>query len=175
MALTNVQLEELRIANPFFDEEAYKLMDFEITSKVNLTTEEVYVKLLEFVTTSLGVLQYILEEPDEVLLNVYPFRSGGVVAGSTPVVLEEATTSSKTVQAVIVTNYQGSPQGIAIYHVLNGTPAPDFSADAIIWLPEPMIPVGTTPIKLNLMLRPGDQLRVLSTKGSCAFVAYITV
>jgi hypothetical protein len=174
--LTESQISQLEVANPFLGRDWFIFADNEVRSQVGLSTDEIFSKLLEFTNTSLGVLQYLLEEPDEVLLQMYPFKSGAIAPlPNVSTLLEKADSSSKVVAGVTVTNYLGAPQGIALYHVVDGVPSTPFDADAIIFIPSPGIPVGTTPIKLNFALRPGDELRALSTGGSCNFVAYITV
>lgn len=176
MVLSVDQLAQLRTANPFLSEDDYIYADRYISENTGLTTAQTFAKLLENTTTSLGVLQYALEEPDEVLLVGRPFRSGAIApAANVPTILETATTSSKLVNTVIVTNYLGAAQGCALYHVVNGVVSVPFDADAILYLPPPAIPNGTTPIRLNVLLRPGDQLRATAFSGSCAFVAYIQV
>jgi hypothetical protein len=174
--LSEVQLSQLTAANPFLDADAYIFLDDYLVNAVELTTDEIFPKLLEYSTLSLGVLQYILEEPDETLLNMYPFKSGSVApVANISTLLEKAETSSKVVAGVVVTNYSGAAQGIALYHVVDGAASVPFDADAILYIPSPGVPNGTTPLKINLQLRPGDELRCLSTAGNCGFVSYITV
>lgn len=176
MALSVAQLAQLRTANPFLSDEDFKYADFYITDSTGLVTADIFAKLLEYTTTSLGVLQYLLEEPDEVLLNVYPFKSGTATpAANTITDLETATTSSKVVTGVMVSNLGAATCGISLYHLVGGVASANPESDTIIFIPAGSFPIGTTPVRLRFALRPGDKLRCKSTNATTSFVSYIVV
>lgn len=175
MVLSVDQMQQLRTANPFLSEDDYIYADRMVTTETGLSTNTVFPIILQYTNTSLGVLQYALEEPDEVLLVGRAIKSGAIAPAANASTLLEAANqgSSKMITTVIVSNYSAMAQGISLRHLVLGGASVPPEADNIIFLPSPSVPVGTTPIRLNLMLRPGDQLNALSTAGSCSFVAYI--
>lgn len=172
MPFTTSQIDQLIDAFPFpsRDEWIYQAYQFEYTTGIDAST--VFADFLFAAGEALKQAQYLLEEPDSVLLNNPAQVSGQIRPAANAIeLLESASDVRKFVVGLILVNTGGAASQCTIYHVKNGGTASDIN---IIKTPNLLAsPNGVVPIDMQLVLNPGESIRVRSVQATVTFSAYI--
>jgi hypothetical protein len=176
MSFTSEQLSQLRAANPFLgDDLEWQYLGYLIREQTGLSSDEIFEKTLEYAATSLGVLQYLLETPSEVLNTLAIRLSNQVRPGAGVVTL---------LQDVLETN------NVAMLNILNPTLGSAESGVDIAYLYH--CPVDVEPTDLNIVLvrnlyvlppynrlpfriqiQPGERIFCKSVGGKLNFASYV--
>jgi hypothetical protein len=167
MALTDAQLAELQAEQPFFDAETWAWIDSEIAAQTGLTTADFFAQLKVQATNSLGILQYLLETPDEVLFGMPQRLSNQVRPAGNTITELQAVLAVQNVATVNVVNTSAASETITIYHRRSGQAA----ADSNIAVMEPL--AATSRKAWQFALQPGETLSVRSSAGTSTFSCYL--
>lgn len=177
MTFASEQLSQLRNANPFIgDDLEWQYLGYLITQQTGLSSGQIFEKTLEYAEISLGVLQYLLETPSEVLNTLAIRLSNQVRPGAGVVTLLQDALDVTNICNVNILNpglgNEGDNDIATLYHVLDGQQPGDVNicVNRIVYL---LPPYNRFPFQIQL--QPGEKIYCKSVGGRLNFQSYLYV
>jgi hypothetical protein len=170
------QLSALRTANPFIgDDLEWQYLGYVIREQTGLSSDQIFAKTLEYAQTSLGVQQYLLETPSEVLNQVAIRLSNQVRPDPGVVTLLQDVLETNNVAMLNILNPTlgsvGSGMDIAyIYHVPVGVEPTDMQIVLVRNL-YVLPPYNRFPFQIQI--QPGERIFCKSVGGRLNFASYV--
>jgi hypothetical protein len=171
------QLSQLKQANPFIgDDLEWQYLGYVIREQTGLSSDQIFSKTLEYTQTSLGVLQYLLETPSEVL-NQMAIRLSNQVAPAAGVVtlLQDVLETNNIAMINILNPALGSGAAAdndiaTLYHVPAGADPLDVHivVNRIVYL---LPPYNRFPFQIQI--QPGERIFCKSVGGRLNFASYV--
>lgn len=172
MALSPAQLATLIDANPFLASSEWEQISAQIELQTGLGSSDHFAILSSTATLSLGWLQYIFDEPDEVLSNMAYRLSGQVRPAANTIVLIETAVGSRLLAAgLLCVNTGAQADVLTVYHTKAGVAADDLSIVDQYNLAGS--PTGRVQIPLEIPLQPLESLYVRSQAGTTSISSYV--
>jgi hypothetical protein len=177
MSFTSDQLSQLKQANPFLgDDLEWQWICYQIGQMTGLSSDQTFPKTLEYAQLSLGVQQYLLETPSEVLNQVAIRLSNQVRPAAEVLTLLQDVLETNNIAMINILN-PGLGSGAAadndiaiLYHVPVGVDPQDVHivVNRIIYL---LPPYNRLPFQIQI--QPGERIFCKSVGGRLNFASYV--
>lgn len=172
MALTDPQIKELIDLNPFLSVEQFKRLDRLLGEQLALPTQEYYPEFKTRVQRSTGILAYLLQKSDELLLQRVPMKlkSLNPAQDADAVLLEVAANTQVMLKQITAVNDSPTTADVEVHHLLSGETKT--RATLILSLTLKAKPNSNFVMGLNLGLKAGEKIVVRASTPNVAFTAY---
>ncbi len=175
MSFTDAQLSQLRAANPFIgDDLEWQYLGYIIAEQTGLSSDQIFDKTLEYADISLGVLQYLLETPSEVLNNLAIRLSNQVRPAAGVVTLLQDVLETNNISLINILNpglgNEGDNDIATLYHVPKDTEPADVHivVSRIVFV---LPPYNRFPFRVQI--QPGEKIYCKSVSGRLNFQSYV--